>query len=150
MDVLTLKGRLFEAFGGFGDKRIKKLEKSDFFICDDREGTQKDAKGQLYSWYTTIDLRVISVDLVHIGLGKAVPKNPAVIKWLKDNTVEGKYGLPVIPIEKGTEGKLEELATLIASITKKRYDVPAYKYECPRVAEDLLRTRSILSKAWAS
>ena len=149
MDEIVFKRRLFDAFGGFGDKRIKKLEKSDFFICDDRESASKDARGQLFLWYCTVDLRVISGDLVHVGLGKARPRSPAVDRWWTVHSAEGKYGVPVLPIESGTEDKLDDLATLIASITKKRYEVAAYKYECPRVAGVLRRTRTILSHAWA-
>ena len=148
MDELTLKRRLFEAFGGFGDKRIKNLQKSDFFICDDRERAPRDARGQLFLWYCTVDLRVISGELVHVGMGKAMPKSAAVDAWWAENTVEGRYRLPVIPVEMGQEAKLGQLSSLIAAITGKKYSVAAYKYECPRVSAVLTRTQDILSNAW--
>jgi len=49
LDQLTLKGRLFKELGGFGDKRIKDLSKSDYFICDDRDNAPRDAKRQLFT-----------------------------------------------------------------------------------------------------
>ena len=32
---MSLKQKLFDEYGGFADKRIKKLDKSDFFDVDD-------------------------------------------------------------------------------------------------------------------
>ena len=46
MDEIKLKERLFAEFGGFADKRIKNLKKSDYFTCD--EGAPTDARGQLF------------------------------------------------------------------------------------------------------
>ncbi len=149
MDELTLKGRLFKELGGFGDKRVKNLEKSDYFFCDDRDHAARDAKGQLFLWYCTVGLRVVTGDLVHIEIGKAMPRNDAVNKWWEENTVGGKYSLKVIKIEKGEEHKLSDLAKLIAAIVRKPYQVKAYKYVCPEVAATLKRTAKVLEKVWA-
>ena len=149
MDDITLKGRLFKALGGFGDKRIKDLKKSDFFICDDRDHAARDARGELFLWYCTVGLRVLSGELVHVELGKAMPRNDAVDKWWAENTVDGKYGMKVIAIAKGEEHKLGELAKLIAVIIKKPYSVKAYKYVCPEVASVLSNTAKVLGTAWA-
>ncbi|MET4803608.1 hypothetical protein [Bradyrhizobium sp. LB11.1] len=149
MDELTLKRRLFDELGGFSDKRIKDLHKSDLFICDDREHAARDARKQLFLWYCTVVLRVISGDTVHIELGQAMPMSDAVDAWWKANTIKGRYGLRVIEINKGEEVKLGELAKRIAAIVKKPYSVKAYKYVCPEVAGVLQRTQKILSKVWA-
>jgi hypothetical protein len=149
LDDITLKGRLFKALGGFGDKRIKDLTKSDFFICDDRDHAARDAKGELFLWYCTVGLRVLSGELVHVELGKAMPRNDAVDKWWAENTADGKYGMKVIAIAKGEEHKLGELAKLIAAIIKKPYSVKAYKYVCPEVASVLSNTEKVLGTAWA-
>ncbi|MGO4739949.1 hypothetical protein AB4099_25605 [Bosea sp. 2KB_26] len=79
-----------------------------------------------------------------------MPRNAAVTAWWDENTTAGKYDQKVIPITPDTIGKLGELATLIAAITKKRYDVKAYKYVCPEVAEVLRTTEQRLKKVWAA
>jgi hypothetical protein len=149
MYELTLKARLFKELGGFSDKRIKDLKKSDYFICDDREHAARDAKGQLFGWYCTVGLRVISGDLVHVEMGNAMPRSDAVNKWWEKNTIEGKYHVKVIAITKGGEHKLGDLAKLIEAIVRKPYDVKAYKYVCPEVASVLRRTQNVLEKVWA-
>ena len=149
MDKLTLKGRLFKELGGFGDKRIKDLTKSDHFICDDREHAARDAKGQLFLWYAPSASRVVSGDFVHIETGNAMPRSDAVNTWWEKNTIEGKYGMKVIAITKGEEHKLGDLGKLIAAIVKKPYNVKAYKYVCPEVALVLRETEKILGKVWA-
>ncbi|MDH2384433.1 hypothetical protein [Bradyrhizobium sp. CER78] len=88
---------------------------SDLFICDDREHAARDAKKQLFPWYCTVLLRVVSGDVVHVELGKAMPRSDAVDAWWKAHTVEGRYGLQVIEISKGEESKLGELAKPVAS-----------------------------------
>ena len=126
----------------------KDLKKSDYFICDDRANAARDAKGQLFLWYCTVGLRVVSDNLVHIEIGNAMPRNDAVNKWWEKNTVEGKYGVKVIEITKGEEHKLRELAELIAAIVKEPYAVKAYKYVCPEVAAVLQKTERILGEVW--
>jgi hypothetical protein len=134
---------------GFGDKRIKDLNKSDHFICDDRDHAARDARGRLFLWYCTVGLRVISGDLVHIKMGNAMPRSDAVNKWWEENTVEGKYGMKVIPITKGEEYKLGDLAKMIVAIVKKPYDMKAYRYVCPEVATVLRKTEKVLEKVWS-
>jgi len=148
MHELYLKKRLFDSFGGFADKRIKNLTRSDLFICDDRKKAPTNAQGILLRWYCTINLRVVSGELVHITLGSAMPINQVVIDWAKNNSIKSD-GSTVIPITKEKIRKLGELATLIESITKKPYDIRAYKYECPRVAGILRRVEKILHKVFA-
>lgn len=150
MDEITLKGRLFKELGGFGDKRIKNLNKSDLFICDNREHAARDARGELFGWYCTVNLRVITGDIVHIELGNAMPTNDAVNDWWEANTVEGKYRRKVVALKKGDEHKLSELAKLIGAIVKKRYQVKAYKYVCPEVASVLKTTEKTLKKVWGN
>jgi hypothetical protein len=145
MHELYLKKRLFDSFGGFADKRIKNLAKSDLFICDDRKKAPRDARGMLFRWYCTINLRVISGGLIHIILGSAMPINPAVINWTNKNSIKSD-GSTAITINEENIPKLGELATLIESIINKPYDIRAYKYECPRVAGILRRVEKILQK----
>jgi hypothetical protein len=146
MDETELKERLFAEFGGFADKRIKNLKKSDYFTCD--EGAPTDARGQLFLWYCTIGIRVIAGDLVHVELGEAMPKNDAVNRWWEANAIDGKYR-KVISIAKGEEHKLSELSDLIRAIEKAPYTVKACKYECPRVAGVLREVEKLLEKVFA-
>jgi hypothetical protein len=148
MHELYLKKRLFDSFGGFADKRIKNLAKSDLFICDDRKKAPRDARGMLFRWYCTIDLRVVSGELIHIIFGSAMPVNPVVTEWINNNSIKSDH-LTVVPFNKENIPKLGELATLIDSVTKKPYDIRAYKYECPRVAGILRRVEKILQKKFA-
>jgi hypothetical protein len=148
MHELYLKKRLFDIFGGFADKRIKNLTRSDLFICDARKKAPTDARGILFRWYCTITLRVVSGEMIHIILGSAMPINSAVSNWTNKNSIKSD-GSTVIPITKKTISKLGELATLIEFITIKPYDVRAYKYECPRVASILRRVEKILQKIFA-
>ena len=150
MDLTTLKGRLFEAFGGFADKRIKNLAKADYFLCYDHDAAPKDAQGKLFLWFCTVGLRAVEGNLVHIHMGSAMPRNAAVNAWWDENTTTGQYDQKVIPITPDTIDKLGELANLIASITKKPYDVKAYKYVCPEVAEMLRTTEKRLKKVWSA
>jgi hypothetical protein len=147
MNELYRKNRFFEIFGGFADKRIKNLTRSDIFICD-RKKAPTNARGILLRWYCTIHLRVVSDGLIHIILGSAMPINQAVIDWTNKNSIKSDSST-IIPITKENIPKLGELATLIESITKKPYDIRAYKYECPRVAGVLRRVENILQKIFA-
>ncbi|MDU0341105.1 hypothetical protein [Bosea rubneri] len=83
-------------------------------------------------------------------MGNAMPRNAAVTEWWDQNTTTGKYEQKVIPITPETTGKLGDLATLIAAITKKPYIVKAYKYVCPEVAGVLHTTEKRLEKVWAA
>ena len=91
---------------------------------------------------------MISGDLVHVELGEAMPRNDAVNSWWKANAIGGKYR-EVIPVAKGEEQKLSELANLIRAIEKAPYKVKAYKYECPRGSAVVLRNvEKILGKVF--
>lgn len=148
MDLTTLKSRLFEAFGGFADKRIKNLAKADYFLCYDHDAAPKDAQGKLFLWFCTVGLRAVEGDLVHIHMGSAMPRNAKVDAWWDANTATGQYGAKVLPITPETIGKLGELANLIAAITKNPYSVKAYKHVCPEVAEVLRMTEQRLKTIW--
>lgn len=44
----ALKQVLFDAYGGFADKRFKNLDKGRLFIIDDRGPGDEDAAGKLF------------------------------------------------------------------------------------------------------
>lgn len=148
MTTLELKARLFKGFGGFADGRIKDLNKSDLFIADDRQNAARDARGKLFLWYCTVNVRVLDGHHVRVELGNAMPRSDAVTAWWDANKSEGPYGLESILVANGEQGKLKELAKLIAEITKKPYREKAYTYVCPEVAATLLRITKTLDEAW--
>ena len=74
----TLKQRLFEHYGGFADKRIKNLAKGNHFFCDERaRASSRDARGALFYWFCTVGMTVESPDLVHMHIGKVLPRKSA-------------------------------------------------------------------------
>lgn len=144
-----VKQTFIDAYGGFADRRIKKLESGSFFHVDGRSSGDYDARKQLFLWFCTVTARVKSGEEVIVNVGSAIPKNAAVEKWLLENQVLSEYNLPAIVIKKGEQGKLVELAGLVASVIKKPYPVKAYKYVAPNTASALNHLKTVLDKAWA-
>lgn len=146
----ALKQSLVDAYGGFADKRIKKLESGSLFHVDGRSAGDYDARKQLYLWFCTVTVTVKSGEEVVVQVGSAIPKNAAVEHWLAANQVPGEYDRMGIVIKKGEQAKLLELAEHVASVIKKRYTVKAYKYVAPNTAAALMHLKKVLDKAWAA
>jgi hypothetical protein len=151
---MKLKQPLFDEYGGFADKRIKRLERSSLFIVDDRSAADHGADRQLFLWFCLIFAEVVSDTEVRISLRGRVPIGAAVEIWISKN----KAGLGVksgkelsFTIKKGKEAHLTELADAVASIvgSNKRYAEKAYKYVCPRTSRSLKRLARTLKQAWA-
>lgn len=149
MSILDLKKHLVDAYSGFADKRIKKLTSGDTFIVDDRGSGDVGADRQLYPYFCMMFAVVIDADTVEVRLSGNVPLSPAVRAWIKDDSgstlSEEAYRSNLeVRVQLGDEDRLDELAKLIASITQKKYDVPSYKYVCPRPSESLRRLADVL------
>lgn len=143
-----LKAALFEAYGGFADKRIKKLEHDAPFIVDDRGEGDYDARGQLFLWFCLIFAQVEAPDRVKLTLRGGVPENGAVEAWFDDfGAARGNQGIE-LTLKPDNIGDLVELEKRIGAIIKVRYKVPAYKYVVPRVVRSLKRLRKVLVAAW--
>lgn len=69
-----LKQVLFDAYGGFADKRVKNLDKDRLFIIDDRPEGDKGARGELYPWFCQIFAEAIDQDTVKIVMRGDVPE----------------------------------------------------------------------------
>ena len=78
MTKRELKQTLFNAYGGFADKRVKNIEKGTFFIIDDRTPADEDASGRLFSWFCLIFAEVIDQDTVNITMRGGLPDGPLV------------------------------------------------------------------------
>lgn len=149
---LELKGLLFDAYGGFADKRYKKLENEAPFIVDDRGRGDYDARGQLFLWFCQMFALVDDADLVRLTLSGGVPQSDAVSRWYAEHGAEERTSsinyTVEIDITPDNLDDLPDLADGFAAIIKRRYDVPAYKYVVPRTRESLMRLHGVLSTAW--
>lgn len=151
--MLKLKEALFRAYGGFADKRIRKLEKGNTFIVDDRSAGDYGADRNLFLWFCSIFVEVISGDEVKVRLFGGVPMASSVEEWAKANdaTLDASpNGQLVFHIKKGEQPDLLSLATAIKCIVApgKTYPIAAYKYVCPRTAHSLIKLASELTSAW--
>lgn len=153
-DATELKRRLFVEYGGFADKRIRRLEKSDLFIVDDRDPRHDvGADKQLYPWFCLMFARVVSGRKVELRMWGGMPASPAIDRWIESGNGEWTESPPgmVVPIETGSEGRLETLAKLMEDIVMPgapRYAEKSYKYVCPRTAKSLRRLAGVLAAAW--
>jgi hypothetical protein len=154
MDML--KSILFSEYNGFADKRIKNLAKGSRFIIDDRSTGDFGADRGLLSYFCSIFADVISQTEVKVNLYGNVPFSSEVEHWVKKYNADYNKGVKSFlscPVHKGREAILLELANAIASIVAPgapKYDVPSYKYVCPRTANSLKRFVNVLLKAWGS
>jgi len=151
-----LKRVLFSEYNGFADKRIKNLEKGSRFIIDDRSSGDIGADRGLLSYFCSIFANVTSQNEVEISLFGNIPLSPVVKEWIKKYNAtlnEAIQSSLSFSVKKGREAILFELAKAIASIVAPgapRYDVPSYKYVCPRTEKSLQRFAKVLSKTWGT
>lgn len=149
---MQLKRRLYDEYGGFADKRIKKLEKGSQFIVDDRTDSDIGADKKLLSYFCSMYLVVEGDNAATLRLHNNVPMGPSVEKWGKKNGVELNERVLTVKITPKNYGILKSLAEAIEAITAPgapRYSVPSYKYVCPRTAASLRRLHSALDQAWS-
>ena len=148
-----LKRMLLAEYGGFADKRIKKVETGRIFIVDDRSEHDQGRDG-LPSWFCMMFADVISDNQIKLSLNGNVPRGTEVVKWLKREKLKIATGMQKhlqITVTPENYELLEELAEAIESIVAPgapRYEAPSYKYVCPRTAESLRRLNGVLGKAW--
>lgn len=149
---LELKKLLFDAYGGFADKRIKKLEREAPFIIDDRSERDLDAKGNLFLWFCQMFATVEDGERVVIELRGGVPHSAAVSDWYAAHGGEESPGdyqsYASFVVTPEMVGDLPDLAQRFAAVTKSRYPVKAWKYVVPRTADSLTKLHGVLSTAW--
>lgn len=151
-ELAALKKHLFTEYGGFADKRVKKLEKGNLFIIDDRDPRRDvGADKKLYPWFCLMFAEVLSGREVVVRMWGNVPSSSSVQKWV-DSGHAGRTDAPAglqISVPLGQEDKLRTLAGLIDDIVKPgaRYSEKSYKYVCPRTASSLRRLADTLQRA---
>lgn len=149
---MQLKRRLYDEYGGFADKRIKKLEKGSQFIVDDRTDSDIGADKKLLSYFCSMFLAVEGDNAVSLRLHNNVPIGLSVEKWATKNDLELSDRVLTLKITPENYGVLLSLAEAIEAITAPgapRYSVPSYKYVCPRTAASLRRLHRVLDEAWS-
>lgn len=143
-----LKAALVKEYGGFADRRIKKLESGDFFHVDDRGGSDYDARKRLFNWFCTIDLVVCEGEKVKVIIGNALPQNNKVEQWWKENSIKGNFpGMGCLKITPKKIDRLDELADLVEKVRPDPYN-KAYYYTVPRTVNSLRRLKETLAKVW--
>ena len=82
-EEMRLKKYLFDTYGGFADKRIKNLAKSNVFIVDDRSESDLGPSGSPYSSLCMIFARIVGPDSLDVDLRGNVPINDAIRRWVE-------------------------------------------------------------------
>jgi hypothetical protein len=143
----VLKKHLFDAYGGFADKRIKNLDKSSLFIVDDRTTGDEDARGQLYLWFCTIHVRVVAHASVSVEMRGTIPTSSAISSWIAANSEIATASDCVLAIHVpiSDTAQLINLAGIIEDIPNGRYSEKSYKHTCPRTARSLRKLGDVLS-----
>ena len=143
-----LKKTLFDKYGGFADKRVKKLESGTTFIVDDRGHGDCGADKKLFSHFCLIFADLTNEPNVRVLMIGGVPHCSNVDAWFKKHASPYANGFE-FTLQPGEERKLLELASAIEGIVKpgSRYSVRAYKYVCPRTASSLRRLAKVLTNA---
>jgi hypothetical protein len=145
-----LKQVLFNAYGGFADKRIKNLERGKLFIVDDRTRSDEDAAGKLFLWFCQVLAEVIDGDTVKIILRGDIPEGPLVAKWFEQHgATKSNFGLELV-VPRRAEAELSALAAGFRAIVRPgvQYPVKSYKYVCPRTAGAIEHLQHVLEIAW--
>ncbi len=149
-DIRALKQALLNEYGHFADKRIKDIDRGSRFIADDRINGGIASDGGLYGWFCSVIVDVTEADKVHVTLQGQIPDGTAVRLWMQryDLGITKHFGRNTLTFDvgEGDASKLSELAQAFRSIVAKgnSYDVPAYKYSCPRTADALDRLHRAL------
>lgn len=143
-----LKQCLFDAYGGFADKRIRNIDRNEPFIVDDRGPGDLDARKRLFLWFCQLFVTVEAVDRVKLTFRGGVPQSAGVSAWFAKHGGEPDAGGVTVIIRPDTVAALGDLADAFRAILARRYDTPAYKYVVPRVAASLRQLADVLDRAW--
>jgi hypothetical protein len=86
-----------------------------------------------------------------VSISGNVPSGPTVAEWIKRHNLSSKGSILKFRVARGYQAMLEELASAVEAIVAygaPRYDVPSYKFVCPRTAASLERLKALLDRAW--
>lgn len=144
-----LRAVLFDAYDGFADKRYKHPTRDLPFIVDDRTEKDEDAGGGLFSWFCLMFVTVEAADRVNLALRGGIPQSPSIATWLEEQgAAHTNFGTEIV-LTPANLSSLDDLIIRFAAITKKPYNIKAYKYVVPRVCNSLAKLKKVLAEAWS-
>jgi hypothetical protein len=135
---------------GRPDKRRKRFTLDDWFVVDDRQDRDFDARGELFLWFCGIHVQVIDNNKIRLTLRGNVPSSDEVDVLLRSFEVDFDEDHATFVVHPDSLACLDSLADALRNIVApgKTYTVNSYKYVCPRTADSLLRLRDGLSEFW--
>jgi hypothetical protein len=148
----ALKQALLKEYGSFSDKRIKNIEKGSKFTVDDRSAGGMASDGNPFGWFCTVVAEVVDAYTVRVSLNHSVPQGQTVTAWAAANGIALSDRMLEFSVTPASVGLLTTLAAAFRGIVSPgatRYNVPHYKYACPRTAETLERLARTLTGAWS-
>lgn len=153
--VRALKRALVAEYGGFADRRIKDVDKGSLFAVDDHREGAIASDGSFYGWFCAVEINALDGLRVQVRLTNSIPDSSGIRGWEKQQRVtrqgtnlrNNRLQFDVTPED---VGKLLTLAKEMRAIVAPgaRYEVPSYKYACPRAASALERLYNALTKHW--
>ena len=151
-----LKEAIVSEFGTFAfvDRRCRNVDDFDIFYVDGRTKMDFASDKKPFGTFCKMQLTTVTPTHVQLSLSGNVPVNDKINKWISDHDLDrsDQYGRNIVlTITPSTVGVLNELATMIASITQPgapRYTVPSYKHTCPQASIALQRLSRVLKKEW--
>jgi hypothetical protein len=151
----AFKNILFLEYGGFVDKRIKDIDKSDMFTVDDRDDPDLGYDRKPLSSFCKISVKVRSNKSLTVNLFGNIPAGKDVKRWLARHNCEirtpARQSMLEFNVEKGNNGSLNELAGAIEQFVESselHHIVKRNKLVCLRTAKSLRRLNAILDEAW--
>lgn len=130
-----LKKHLFKAYGGFGDKRIKNLDKGKSFIIDNR------AHEAMNTAFCMIFAEVVGDDQFSLTFQGNFPYNDKVKELIKSKGGKFSSGIDtrarIGPLTIADIGFVQTLSNAIKSVTSRPYEQKSWKYSTIRVSGSL-------------
>jgi len=139
-----IKRYLFNQYGGFGDKRIKDINKDYPFKIDDQ--TEHDNHDQ----FCGVFVRVIDDTNFELDLTNNAPPSPRIKALVesKGGKVQAESGYSSINVKLTLEDHdfIEQLSDEIGNLVSpgRKYGDPNWKWLCPRTAVSLRRFADVL------
>jgi hypothetical protein len=141
--MYQFKKYLFDAYGGFGDKRVKDITKDYSFKLDDQDSSDN------HALFCGIFAKVIEGDVFELSLSNNAPINSkikSIVKSKKGDIQEGQFSSIRITLTSKDYNFVSELANAIGELVAKgkKYSNPNWKWLCPRTAKSLKRFSEVL------
>jgi len=143
--MYQFKKYLFDAYGGFGDKRVKDITKDHPFKIDDQD------TDDTHEHFCGIFVRVIEGAKFDLHLSNNAPLNSKIKNMVKakvGKVQEGKYNSIEVNLTSKDYDFVSKLADEIEGLVAhgKKYNNRNWKWLCPRTANSLRQFSEVLKK----